>query len=149
MTDKEMKVILKEHLNIFQKSILRLQESYERCQAIGEKEEYSSLELEIFEALTSRFSRACDFLVSKVFRTLDMLEAEEGGTMIDVIHRAEKRGIIEDSYELREMKKIRNEIVHEYVEEEIIETFKKVLNFTSKLIQIFENLNKYCEKYKG
>lgn len=74
-----------------------------------------ALEHDAIEMLASRFSRTTDFLVNKVLRAIDRYELEPEGSLIDVINRAEKRGLVESARVLREMKELRNEIVHEYL----------------------------------
>ena len=46
------------------------------------------------ENLTSRYSRTIDLIVNKVFRSIDYVELEDSGTLIDVVNRAEKRELI-------------------------------------------------------
>ena len=75
------------------------------------------------EAFTSRFSRSVDLLVNKVLRSLDRVELRPDGTLLDVVHRAEKRGFVEQSEDLREMKDVRNMIAHDYAGEELPEIF--------------------------
>jgi uncharacterized protein YutE (UPF0331/DUF86 family) len=70
--------------------------------------------LESAEAFTTRFARVVDLLVNKVLRTLDRVELLPEGTLLDVVHRAEKRGFISDASLLREMKGVRNVIAHDY-----------------------------------
>ena len=48
----------------------------------------------MMENLTSRFSRTIDLIVNKVFRSIDYVELEDSGTLIDVVNRAEKRELI-------------------------------------------------------
>ena len=67
-------------------------------------------QLESVEAFTGRFARAVDLLVNKVLRSLDRVELKPEGTLLDVINHAEKRGFVDRSEELREMKDVRNMI---------------------------------------
>lgn len=114
---------------------------------IGLKEEYSEGELDLFENLTSRFARASDILIHKVFRALDAVELESGGTLIDVVNRAHKRELFDEVDEIREIKDIRNEIAHEYVQEDLAKVFADVLRLTPKLFEIFKQTSRYAEKY--
>ena len=74
---------LSENFVLLEKSMTALAYSYEKCDAIGEKEEYDLEEQESFEALTSRFARASDILTQKVFKTLFILLQENIKTIID------------------------------------------------------------------
>ncbi|MBU6400495.1 MAG: hypothetical protein KGS61_09270 [Verrucomicrobia bacterium] len=67
-----------------------------------------------FEAFCSRFARAVDLLVNKVLRSLDRMELMTAGTLLDVVNRAEKRGLVNRASDLREMKEVRNLIAHDY-----------------------------------
>lgn len=119
--------------------------SYTECRAIGMKEEYSIEEFGKFETLCGRYSRGIDFLIRKIFRTLDVYEFETPGTLIDVVNRAHKRGLFEDIDQLRRMKDLRNTIVHEYIEEALSEQFEEVLQSTGTLLQIIDSTLNYID----
>jgi uncharacterized protein YutE (UPF0331/DUF86 family) len=80
-------------------------------------------QLESAEAFTSRFARCIDLLVNKVFRALDRVELQSEGTLLDVVSRAEKRGLVTSATELREMKDVRNIIAHDYAGKSLAEIF--------------------------
>jgi len=80
-------------------------------------------QLESAEAFTGRFARAVDLLVNKVLRGLDRVELKPEGTLLDVVNRAEKRGLIARAEELREMKDVRNVIAHDYAGAKAAEVF--------------------------
>lgn len=71
-------------------------------------------QLESVEVFCSRFARTVDLLVNQVLRGLDRAELQAQGTLIDVVNRAEKRGLVEHAETLREMKDLRNIIAHDY-----------------------------------
>ena len=124
-----------------------LNRSYKKCFEIGIKENYSDDEFDVFETLTSRYARVADILIQKVFRSIDAVEFESGGTMIDVINRVHKRGLFESVDEVRQIKDLRNDIAHEYVLYDIKSIFNETFYFTPKLLGIVENTKKYCKKY--
>jgi uncharacterized protein YutE (UPF0331/DUF86 family) len=80
-------------------------------------------QLESMEAFTSRFARAVDLLVNKVLRSLDRVELEPPGTLLDTVNRAEQRGLIARAGDLREMKDVRNMIAHDYAGAKAAEIF--------------------------
>ena len=43
------------------------------------------------------------------------------------------------------MKDIRNTVVHEYIEDELVDVFYEVLEYTQKLITIIKNTQNYIE----
>lgn len=130
-----------------QRSWLRI--SYDECSAIGVKQEYSVEEFGKFETLCSRYSRSIDFLIRKIFRTLDAYEFENQGTLVDVVNRAHKRGLFDDVEELRVMKDVKNTIVHEYIEEELTGVFDEVLEYSGKLLVIMQTTLLYLESIDG
>lgn len=71
-------------------------------------------QLESIEAFTARFARAVDLLVNQVLHSLDRVELRAEGTLLDVVHRAEQRGLVERADLLRDMKDVRNLIAHDY-----------------------------------
>lgn len=88
-----------------------------------------------------------DILLNKVLRSLGILELEEPLRKLDVVIRAEKRGLVEDYNTLIEMKDLRNELAHEYIEETLKFRLEEVLEKSLKLLEITENLKQYMEKW--
>ena len=136
---------LSRQLVFLRKAIRLLSESHRKCSARGIQSDYSEDDLEKFESLTSRFSRASDLLVQKIFGLLDALESEDRGSVIDRINRAEKRGIVQSAATFREMREVRNRIAHEYADENLSELFQKVLHFTPALIETLPSLEDYLK----
>lgn len=134
--------------NLLEKQLSWINISYNECVIIGIKEKYSIDEFGKFETLCSRYSRGIDFLIRKIFRTLDEFEFENQGTLVDVVNNAHKRGLIKDVEELRVMKDVRNSIVHEYIEDELTEIFQEVFLYTNKLIFIIKTTLSYMENIK-
>lgn len=83
----------------------------------------SEAQLESAEAFTSRFARTVDLLVNEVLRGIDRVELKPSGTLLDVIHAAEQRGLVEQAEVLREMKALRNEVAHDYAGARLAEVF--------------------------
>ncbi|MBL4730872.1 MAG: hypothetical protein JKY28_05860 [Sulfurimonas sp.] len=136
---------LKNDTNLLHKQLSWLKISYDECAFIGIKTKYSIDEFGKFETLCSRYSRSIDFLIRKYFRTLDEFEFENQGTLVDVVNNAHKRGLFEDIDELRIMKDVRNTIVHEYIEDELVDVFEEVLEYSEKLMIIIKNTFSYLE----
>ena len=136
---------LKQDAELLQKQLAWLRLSCSECKIITIKENYTIDEFGKFEILCSRYSRGIDFLVRKIFRTIDAYEFENQGTLVDVVNNAHKRGLFEDIEELRIMKDVRNTIVHEYVEDALADVFDEVLLYAGKLIVIIENTLAYID----
>jgi hypothetical protein len=141
-----MKTLLEENIRLLQKQIAWLEISYKECKTIGIKKEYSIDEFGRFETLCSRFSRSIDFLIRKFLRTLDAYEFENQGTLVDIVNRAHKRGLFEDIEEIRVIKDIRNTIVHEYIEDDLVQVFDELLLYTPKLLLFMSNALNYANE---
>jgi hypothetical protein len=137
---------LQNDYDLLQKQLIWLKISFEECKVIGIKEEYTIEEFGKFETFCSRYSRSIDFLIRKIFRTLDEYEFENQGTLVDVVNNAHKRELFESVDEVRIMKDVRNTIVHEYIEEKLSDVFDEVLIYSEKLILIIENTLIYIKK---
>jgi hypothetical protein len=66
--------VLQVNLNGFSASLRWLRRSYECCTKIGIKTDYTEIEFDHFETLTSRFARTTDMLVNKMLRSIDTVE---------------------------------------------------------------------------
>ncbi len=133
---------------LLEKQLFWIDISYNECTKIGVKDKYSIDEFGKFETLCSRYSRGIDFLIRKMFRTLDEYEFENQGTLVDVVNNAHKRGLFENIETLRIMKDVRNTIVHEYIEDELVEVFEEVLEYTEQLIKIINTTLQYIDNIK-
>ena len=137
---------LNEHLAFLNKSVTALEYSYDKCSAIGEKKEYNLEEQESFEALTSRFARSSDILTQKVFKTLFILLQEDVKTIIDAANFLEKLKIVDNADDLLNIREIRNQITHEYVESDLKTLFLDVLRYVPELRKIISKVRAYYQK---
>lgn len=110
---------------LLEKQLSWIEISYKECLSIGIKDEYDIDEFSKFETLCSRYNRGIDFLIRKIFRSLDEYEFENQGTLIDVVNNAHKRSLFDSVDKIRIMKDIRNTIAQEYVEDELKDIFMK------------------------
>jgi len=138
---------LKNSLDDFKAALGWLNHSYDLCKKIGIKDSYSVEELDVFENLTSRYARTTDFLIHKLFRSIDAVEFLDGGTIIDSANRAAKRGFVESIDILHTLKDLRNEIVHEYKEKDLKDLFSEILKSVPIIIGISDKVFEYCNKY--
>ncbi|GBU21299.1 hypothetical protein R80B4_01188 [Fibrobacteres bacterium R8-0-B4] len=141
--------ILRENIDTLNLSADWVQYSYKQTSSIELKKEYTVDEFNKLENLTSRYARTTDMLVNKALRSIDTVELEDIGTIIDVMNRAEKRGIVSSAELLRTIKDLRNSIAHEYKITEISGFFADVLKYTPVLLEIIKNTNAYCARYLG
>ena len=143
-------LILHDTLNDLEESRHWLKRSYDICKAIGIKDAYSDEEFDAFEILTGRFARTCDMIVQKGFRSIDKVEFEDrGGALIDALNRAHKRGLIDSIDEIRIVRDLRNEIVHEYRRANLQKLFQSILTQTPGLFLLLDRIRVYCRKYES
>ena len=133
---------------LLEKQLFWLNHSFEEAQNIGLKPEYEVSEFDSYENLCSRFSRMIDFLVRKIFRSIDEVEFENQGTLIDTVNHAHKRGLFETIDSVRQIKDLRNEIAHEYIDDALQDLFEEIVRLTPVLIEMAETTFKYTQQYQ-
>ena len=124
-----------------------LRRSYTRCRKASAKRDLTPADLDALEALTGRYARVSDMILQKLFRGLDAIELEDQGTLLDALNRAEKRGLIDSAADFREIRELRNEIAHEYAQENLRPLFDNVLERTPALLEIIRRSSDYCRRY--
>lgn len=125
---------LREGLSHLEQSLDLLVYSHRKCsRSRPARGRLSPSQLESWEAFCARFARASDLLIQKVFTTVFLLLKEPQTAIIDRIQRAEKLGLIRSADILLEIRDVRNQIAHEYAEEDLIEVFKSVRHLTPAL----------------
>ncbi|HSR18328.1 MAG TPA: hypothetical protein VLM39_09595 [Ignavibacteriaceae bacterium] len=139
--------ILKRNIDALKKQLNWLDRSFGICKSVGIKQNYTAEEFDNFETLAGRFARSLDFLIRKVLRSIDDIEFETQGTLIDTVNNAQKRGLFEKMEVIRSIRDLRNEIVHEYLEEELEADFSELLKLTPQLIDIIINTINYSKRY--
>lgn len=105
--------------------------------------------LDAFEALSGRFARLCDLLMKRVFRSLDAVEMEDEGTLLDVLNRAEKRGVIPSAAWFREVRELRNTIAHEYADDDLPPLFRAIRDRVPGLLDTVRRTAGYAIRYIG
>ena len=138
---------LRESLAALDRATDWLERSIEQCHAIDLQAVLQPDECDALEALTSRYARVSDMLVQKVYRAIDSVELEEGGSPLDVLNRAHKRDLIESVDDMREIREVRNEVAHEYAVEDLTGLFTDVLRLAPQLLTLRDRVMQYCDKY--
>jgi len=124
-----------------------LRSSHEKCQIMGAGPGLNNEQMESFEALTARFARLSDMIIQQIFRSIDVLDLEDSGTVRDRINRAEKKRLIGSAEDFVQIRMLRNEIAHEYKTETILDIFERVLMLTPPLLQAVENIKRYVGEH--
>jgi hypothetical protein len=86
----------------------------------AQKIELDPILAERLDAFVSRFGRLQDTVGDKLLPALLISMAEKPGAAIDNLDRAEKLGFIESADTWMEMRRLRNQMVHEYIEDPAI-----------------------------
>jgi len=141
------KLLLQTELELMDKATEYLRYSYERCQAIENKESYTLEELEHFESLTCRFARLSDLLIQKIFRLIDQVDLEAQGTVRDRINRAEKKELISSAKKFVDIRELRNNIAHQYDPTSMLTIFTDVKHYCPVLFEAVERVHCYSQKY--
>lgn len=134
-----------------EKQAKHLELSYRKCSAFELKTGIDSLsesELESLEALVSRFGRLSDILIQKIYRSIDEIELERSGTVIDRLNAAEKRELIDSAEEFRRIRETRNDIEHEYVSTGLFDLYVRTLEYIPKLLEATAKLAPYLKTVK-
>ncbi|WPL23878.1 nucleotidyltransferase substrate binding protein [Thiorhodovibrio frisius] len=81
---------------------------------------------ERLEAFVSRYGRLQDTISDKLLPRWLRALAEQPGSQIDVLQRAGRLGVLEDSTQWLEARQLRNRLVHEYCTDPV--TFARDIN---------------------
>jgi hypothetical protein len=135
--------LLQEELASLQLAAGHLQYSIERCRNLIGQESLPPEQLERLESLTSRFARLADLLIQRVFRLVDEIELTGGGSILDRIYRAEKRGWA-NAAELINIRELRNLIAHEHATEKMLEIYTAVAAMAPTLLEAVPNVVEYA-----
>ncbi len=104
--------------------------------------------LERLDALTGRFSRLQDLMGERLFRSLMFLEGESRPRFLDVLNLMESRGIVVSSQQWMELRNMRNEASHGYLEDpsQLAMVLTTLFNRSGDLIESFSNLKRYVRE---
>ncbi len=100
------------------------------------------------ESFGAKFARMQDTVIDKLLPRFLYAVGETPGTAIDNLNRIEKLGLISRSDDWIAMRRLRNKLVHEYIddEEEMLPALMQADKFSSELSSAFENILRYVEK---
>ena len=141
-TDKLL--LLQEELRDLENAATHLRFSISRTQELLNRQDWQPEELERLESLASRFARLSDLLMQRVMRLIDDLELTATGTLLDRIHRAEKRGWVDDPLKLVRIRELRNLIAHEYAADKMAEIYATVAVLAPELLAVVPKVTAYA-----
>ncbi|SMM98945.1 hypothetical protein SPONN_82 [uncultured Candidatus Thioglobus sp.] len=136
---------VKTELKNLDKAVVKLQESYQHCKAIGVYDDDV-----VADALSIRFARASDIFTQKILTSVVILSLEDFDGFIDKVNICEKLNAIISAEDVFGIRRIRNKVNHEYAGQEIIKIFNDTLKYTPKLLANIEQTNSYInQNYKN
>ena len=135
---------LKQQLLLAEKARKWLEHSLKQCDTIN-LADLSMADFDKLESLSRLYGRFVDILINKLFRAVDQYELMEAGTLIDTLNRAEKRGIV-SSKTGRELKELRNLIVHEHDVDVVSQSAADIMHYAEIAIKVYEKLLEYLAK---
>lgn len=100
------------HLSYSSNSVFSSPFTAERAAELGEDEALA----EKVEAYTSRFCRLQDTTGDKLLPLWLRALGEKTGAVVDNLDRAEKLGVLDSADRWLEIRQIRNQMIHEYIE---------------------------------
>ena len=144
MTEAQRLQLLEECANL-NLAATHLAFSVERTTPLIGKLTWSPEELERLESLCSRFARLSDLLTQRLMRLVDYIELTPEGSLLDRIHRAEKRGWTPEANLLIRIRELRNVIAHEYAASKLADLYTATSTFAPKLLSVVPLVVSYCE----
>ncbi|TAN52521.1 MAG: hypothetical protein EPN21_03695 [Methylococcaceae bacterium] len=106
---------------------------------------------ERLEAFVSRFSRMQDTIADKLLPRWLLAAEERPGSQIETLNRAERLGVLMDTQNWLEARKLRNQLVHEYIEnaEEFAEALQLALHYSLMLIDTYNRVHDFAVQRLG
>ena len=103
------------------------------------------------DAFRVRFTDLQDVLGGKLFRSLLYLEEEEPGSMLDILHQVEKRGLIPSLDAWRALRDVRNLLIRDYPKSAVerAEALTTAFREAPALLRILWNLHRYLHEHLG
>ncbi|MBK1692964.1 hypothetical protein [Ectothiorhodospira mobilis] len=99
---------------------------------------------ERLEAFVSRYARMQDTIAQKLLPRWLLALAEEPGSQIEVLNRAERLGVLEDTDRWLEARQLRNRLVHEYMDDSsaFADNINLAESYSGMLIDTYHRLRK-------
>ena len=136
MTDDHiLENLLRQELKVLHKSMENINYSLGKVQRIDLEADLSADDFELFDSFSSRFLRLYEVLFNRVIRTTLALLRESQPTVVDNMNKAEKLNLITSATEFDEIRKLRNQVAHEYLREKWIEIYHNLLLYTVPLLK--------------
>jgi uncharacterized protein with HEPN domain len=136
MTQSVQLALLAKHVSLADRASRWLRRSFLQCEKVAIGDAITDDDFDKLEVLASRFARLSDILVQKLFRMIDTLQLEAVGSTIDIINRAEKRGLCAP-HKMRLIRELRNKIAHEYADSDLMALYSVIRTLTPDLLDSY------------
>ena len=130
MTRTDDVIIFKENLMALRQSMSWLEHSIALCSSIKDFSSLSQSDYDNLELVTARYARYTDLLFNKIFRGIYLIEMGSNPSMLDSLFYLSKKGIVTSVNDIRFLKELRNDIVHEYLLENLNELYENVYKYS-------------------
>jgi hypothetical protein len=134
ITNLLLKQLLKEEIALLEKAQGHLEYSLIRVQRIELTKNLDNDNLEILDSFATRFLRLYEVLINQILRTCLQLLGEYQKTTIDNLNKAENLDMITSADDMNYIRMLRNKVTHEYVEDEWIEIYKDIIDYSTYLL---------------
>jgi hypothetical protein len=100
------------------------------------------------ESFVGKFSRMQDTIVDKLLPQFLLAVGENPASALDNLHRAERLGFVDDPDLWLAMRRLRNRLVHEYVDDlaELAAALGKARTASGELFKTFHGIRYYAER---
>lgn len=146
------KLRIEKYINECNKHQIRIVEAYEEVKGIfplsGKRySTLSNMEVKNIDQYLFRFTKMQDTIGEKIFRLIaeDFVEDINKLTFIDTLNQLEKVRILDSVEDWKNLRKIRNNIAHQYDDEvdEMADAINKIVAQKDILIDIFNKIKNY------
>lgn len=128
------------------KAAIHLKNSLTRYDKLNlDVESLTDKELEILEALSSRFERLADIILHKLLRSIDELDQEYSPSVRHILLKSDKKGIISGYQYFLKIRELRNLIAHDYSGNRIIEIVANVKTLSEVLFKDLNSIESYAQ----
>lgn len=135
--------ILKENLAALQQAMSWLSHSLKLSGSIKDFSNLSQTDYDHLELVTARYARCTDLLFNKIFRGIYLIEKGSSPTMLDSLLYLSQKGVISSVNDTRFLKELRNDIVHEYLLENLTELYENVYRYSPVVLALAETALSY------
>jgi hypothetical protein len=106
---------------------------------------------ERLEAFASRYGRMQDTIADKLLPRWLQALAEQPGSQIETLNRAERLGVVESARTWLEARKLRNQLVHEYMDNpaDFAENIRLAQQYSHMLIETYNRIRNDASERMG